>query len=285
MAKTWELMIQFDTMNPKMQQRHFLWALHYLKAYPAIGTMGVTMKQDKDKKKSDDKTLVKWIWIVIECIYELHPHIIVWENRKTNDVGNDCLAVVDCVDCNFQQILIPNPDKPGKKMMNKALNSFKMKKPGLRYEIASSLKSSDIVWISGPFLPGDFNDLSVFRAGLLYMLEDDERIEADCIYVAEAPHKVKCPSSAECIGSQEEYNMRARAQGRCEQLNKHVKNWRCVSHPFVAKGSPEVKIDKHKKMTFAVTVLKQIAMEMGFNELWELGDAYDENSNPVVTNN
>jgi hypothetical protein len=73
-AKTWELMDQFDTIHPKLKQRHLLWALHYLKAYPTIGTMGVAMKQDKDKKKSNDKTLVKWIWIVIECIYlKLHP--------------------------------------------------------------------------------------------------------------------------------------------------------------------------------------------------------------------
>ena len=56
---------------------------------------------------------------------------------------------VDCVDCPFKQVKIPDPNNEGKLMINKALYTFKWNGPGLRYELAVSLLSDDIVWIAG----------------------------------------------------------------------------------------------------------------------------------------
>ena len=83
---------------------------------------------------------------------------IKWENRKTNDVGNDCLVGIDCVDFRFQQIKIPNPKKPGKMMVNKALYSHKFNGPGLRYQVGLCLRTDDICNIEGPFACGDWPD-------------------------------------------------------------------------------------------------------------------------------
>ena len=59
------------------------------------------------------------------------------------------MVSVDCVDCPFQQVRIPDPDRPGKTILNKALYTFKWNGPGLRYEVAVCLLSDDIVWIAG----------------------------------------------------------------------------------------------------------------------------------------
>ena len=56
--------------------------------------------------------------------------------------------------------------------MNKALYSKKLYRPGLRYKVATSLLSSHIIWISGPHLPGEMNDLQVFEEDLMYPLTD-----------------------------------------------------------------------------------------------------------------
>ena len=61
------------------------------------------------------------------------------------------------------------------------------KKPGLRYEVAVCLRTSDIVWVSGPHFPGLHNDIEIFRMGLIHILDDGERMEADMGYRGEHP--------------------------------------------------------------------------------------------------
>ena len=194
--------------------------------------------------------------------------VIVWERRKINDRGDDCLASIDCTDCHFQQILVDNPEKPGKKMVNKSLFSYKMNGPGLRYEIGLSLLSNDIVWINGPFCPGDWNDLEIFRHSLMGRLETGERVEADNIYNAEAPRYVVCPQS--CTTKEESLGLMKRVEGRHESLNKHIKNWKCIKGKFDVRGTPQEKIEKHRKLFCACAVVKQIAMQMGVGELYEI---------------
>jgi hypothetical protein len=184
MAKIWEMILENGTSpNPKMKEKHFMWGLYFLKVYPGMKIMGASVKQDTELRKPNEKTVHKWIWIAIEAISDLHPNVIVWENRKTNDINHkDCLAGIDTIDCPFQQMLIPNIRKPGKKKRNKALMAVKFNGSGLRYEVASALRSSDIVNISGPYLPGEMNGLSIFRAELKWMLDEGEQVvEADDI--------------------------------------------------------------------------------------------------------
>ena len=68
------------------------------------------MKKNCEKNGPANKTLLKWITFYIGELRELESTVIVWEHRKINDVYNDTLASVDTTDCQFQQILIPNPD-------------------------------------------------------------------------------------------------------------------------------------------------------------------------------
>ena len=100
-----------------------------------------------------------------------------WENRYVNDIGNDCLASVDGTD--FQMGW-------GAKYKRFCCHKFK-KKPGLQYKVAVCLRTSDIVWISGPHFPGLHNDLQIFQMGLIHILYDGERMEADLGYRGEHP--------------------------------------------------------------------------------------------------
>ena len=192
------------------------------------------MKTNCKKKGPAENTLTKWIWFYIEEVRELESMVIVWEHRKTNDVGGDALASVDTTDVKFQQMLIPDPNKPGKTMRNKALYSFKTNSAALRYEIAVSILSNDVVWINGPFFPGDWTDLLIFCYQLKQELEVGEKVEADDIYIGEAPAHVICAAS--CTTQEEQLKIHKRIEGRHEALNKHVKNWGCLKKNICWKG-------------------------------------------------
>ena len=211
---------------------------------------------------------MKWIWFYVNKISALEERLIVWDNRKTNDRGDDCLVSVDCIDCQFQQILINHPSEPGKKIINKALYSFKFHGPALRYEIGVSLLSNDIVWINGPFCPGDWNDLEIFRLNLKNQLEAGERIEADDGYVGEAPQYVVCPAST--TTKTESLAMMKRVEGRHESLNKHVKNWKCIKGNFDVRGTAVEKMEKHRILFFSCAIVKQVSMQMGIGELYSV---------------
>ena len=74
---------------------------------------------------------------------------------------------------------------------SKAFYSHKFHGPGLRYELPTSVARGDCDHINGPFPPGDWNDLLVFRTRLKKVLEElGERAEADDGYGAEDPSTI-----------------------------------------------------------------------------------------------
>lgn len=75
----------------------------------------------------------------------------------------------------------------------KAFRSHKFKHAGLRYEIAVCILTGDIVWVIGPFPCGAWPDISIFRFALKYLLDENERVEADDGYIGEDPLKNQGP--------------------------------------------------------------------------------------------
>ena len=61
--------------------------------------------------------------------------------------------------------------------------------------MATCIMTGDICWIFGPFHCGEHNNLQIFRMGLMHELEDGEKVIADKIYGAEAPHNAKAPGT------------------------------------------------------------------------------------------
>ena len=111
-----------------------------------------------------------------------------WENRLNNDIRNTCLVSVDGVDFRVKgkKLFSGEPDP--------SYYSYKFKGPGLCYLVALSIRSSDIVYVAGPYFPGEYNDLEVLRdCGILDDLEPTEKIEADDGYMGECPRYCLCP--------------------------------------------------------------------------------------------
>ena len=144
----------------------------------------------------------------------------------------------------------------GKKLMNGRPDtryySFKFKGPGLRYLVAMSIASTDMVFIAGPYLPGVYNDLQIFRrCGLKGMLEPNEKLEADDGYSAEHPAYINCPSGY--AARQDQARMKGRVQMRHEYVNKRMKNLNCMVERFSAHG-----VEKHSSCFRAAAVLTQL---------------------------
>ena len=102
-------------------------------------------------------------------------------------------------------------------------------------------------------------------------LEEGERAEADDIYVGEAPKYIKCPKS---MGStKEEEEMEKSVQGRHEVINKRFKHFQCLNQK--TRCSRDDKLEKHNACFRACVVITQVAMELGYGELWKLD--YEDN--------
>jgi hypothetical protein len=108
--------------------------------------------------------------------------------------------------------------------------SYKFKKSGLRYEVGLCILTGDICWWSGPYAPGNWNDLTIFRDSLVSMLEHGERCETDRGYQGSAPTYVKCPGVLEADPNTAEIQQRVRS--RQETVNERFKNWAILSTPY-----------------------------------------------------
>lgn len=156
---------------------------------------------------------------------------------------NDCLVSVDGTD--FQ---IP--------FQGRRFHSHKYKfGSGLRYEVAVCILSGDLVWINGPFEPGIWNDITIFRSSLLSHLDDGERVEADDGYRGCAPRYVKCPQS---MGHHDTTAaMQSVVRRRHETVNKRFKQWSILKSVY--RGN----IAHHGKAFRFVAIVTQMAIENG----------------------
>ena len=164
-----------------------------------------------------------------------------WENRYVNDIGNDCLASVDGTD--FQLAW-------GAKYKQFVCHKFK-KKPGLRYEVAVCLRTSDIVWINGPHYPGTHNDIAIFQSALIHLLDDGERLEADRGYIGEHPTYIKMPTGIDQNENRQWLDQRHR--NRHETVNKRFKVFNCMNSKF----------RQHGDCFNCVATLTQLSMDHG----------------------
>ena len=172
---------------------------------------------------------------------------IVWENRKLGDSADDCLVSVDCTDFEIQE---PTA-------FWKGWYSHKFKGPGLRYEIAVSLKRGDIVWVNGPYACGMWPDITIFRASLKTFLDPYERVEADDGYSGEDPVTCKTPGGLSSRCDKEAAKLRLRIRARHETVNARIKTFGALKqrsrHPT----------ENHGMFVRAVIVLTQLMIENG----------------------
>ena len=128
-------------------------------------------------------------------------------------------------------------------------------KPGLRYEVAVCLRTSDIVWISGPHSPGLYNDLQIFRKALKFMLEEGERVEGDNGYMGDHPQFCKIPGGVDRDPNCQYLDQRQR--NRHETVNNRFKRFCCMRTKF--RHSTE----KHGDCFNCVAILTQLSIQTG----------------------
>jgi hypothetical protein len=168
-----------------------------------------------------------------------YPHQkILFENRKSGDVGNDCSLPVDGTDFRVA------------KSYERPYYSYKFKKSGIQYKVALCIKTGDICWLVGPYLPGIWNDNMIFQDGLVNYLEAGERCEADDGYRGSAPLYAKCHGVIEA--NPDKAGMQQRLRNRQETVNKWFKNWAILSNLF------RHKLPEHQTVFGAIVVLAQL---------------------------
>ena len=183
------------------------------------------------------------MWTIIESLALESVKIINWEKRKRNLPKNAlCTISVDGTVFKTQE---PQP-------FDKAWMSAKFKGAALKYEVAISIFSGDIVWIYGPHRGGK-HDLTIFREQLLAKLEEGELVEADQGYRGEATW----------IRVRDDYSTKAekrekdRIRARHEACNRRFKCWGILKQEY------RHDLKKHLWLMRAIGGFTQLAIDNG----------------------
>lgn len=120
---------------------------------------------------------------------------------------------LDGVDFKIQE---PHPFSP-------AYFSHKFKAAGLRYEIAISIHTGEIVWCHGGYPCGKYPDITVARMHLVGLLNENEKVIADrgyndpCVFIL--------PTEA----NKGRHKM---IMSRHETVNKRIRHFNILQHTF-----------------------------------------------------
>lgn len=233
---------------PKTYPKHLFWALMFMKLYLTFDAMGILLDTSLP-------TLQKWIWKWIEAIASRHVDIIHWSRRFRNapkDVW--CYVTVDGTDFSIGE---PVP-------FDRRWKSHKSKGASVKYEVAISIYSGDIVWIYGPHI-GSKHDLSVFRESLVKMLDEGEMVEADAGYgaVGKAVGTDGLIRSRDDYMSEEERREKSEARARLETCNRRFKQWGILKQQF----RNQKKL--HQYVFYAIAVMTQMSIDNG-NVLFQI---------------
>lgn len=130
--------------------------------------------------------------------------------------------------------------------------SHKFHGPGLRYELGIVLKNGEICWVNGPFSPGEWPDLKIFKENLRQNLKPHERVIADGGY-----HDDKCVQLM--TGKQDGIRF-FRAQH--EAVNGRLKRFRILASTFRHNKA------LHCDCFFAVANIVQVEIRMGLSTFY-----------------
>ena len=215
---------------------HLLWALLMLKTYDTEPVLS-------GKAHCDEKTFRKWSWKFIVALSNILYKVVVFNRRWIGAQGHNHTMSVDGTDCRI------NEPKP----FSRQWYSHKFRAAGVRYEVAVSIRRSEIVWINGPFPCGRYPDITIFRVGLRNRLRHGERVMADKGYRGERGC-VDTPNDNDPPGVRA---LKKRVASRHETVNCRLKSFGCLSGKF------RHDLSKHRVFFQAVTVITQVNITNG----------------------
>lgn len=172
-----------------------------------------------------------------------------WDNRNRNAPADAwCKVTVDGTDFRVGD---PVP-------YDGRWNSPKATGAAVKYEVAISIFSGDIVWVYGPHVGGK-HDTSIFREKMRELLEPKEMVIADAGYQGEGSFIFTRKDFYNQLTKKEASQLRARG----ETCNRRFKQWGILKQVF--RNVPL----KHQAAFYAVAVLTQIDIDAG-NVLFSL---------------
>jgi hypothetical protein len=118
--------------------------------------------------------------------------------------------------------------------------------------VGLNIQTGFICWINGPFAPGVWNDLAIFRLKLKTLLPPGEKIEANDGYRGD-----ERTSTTLDARNMRESLMKDRARSRHETVNRRFKQFNCLSQIFRHEK------EKHAFCFEAVAVITEIGIESG----------------------
>jgi hypothetical protein len=167
---------------------------------------------------------------------------IKWDNRFNDDNGSVCLVTVDGTDFRIYE----------QTPFDRKWWSHKFNGPGLRYEIAICIQTGWIVWVNGPYPPGDWPDLSIARDGIIDELAPGEKFLADGTYSDSNGYSVT-PSGDNNLDEK----MKQAARCRHEAVNRLFKHWGILERRF------RHQVQLHGRVFMAIANLVQASIILG----------------------
>jgi hypothetical protein len=157
-------------------------------------------------------------------------------------MGNDCIMLIDGTDFPITQ-------------KGSAFASHKYAgKSALLYKLGIDILVGNLVWLSGPYPTGKWNDMKIFMNELAHCLEPAECVEADNGYVGHAD-KIKCPNN-DC-NPEENLEMQGRLRSRHKTFNARLKFWGILGQRY------RHDILKHGNIFYACAIISQLEIEDG----------------------
>ena len=153
--------------------RKFLWTFNWFKEYSTESVL-------TGRTRWGDKTIQNNLKEITAKIRALKADKIVWP-EQWNDPSVDSSIFIISVDgthCPIQE-----PTKGHKYSKNPKYYSHKFNRAALAYEVALSIFTSHVVWVSGPF-PAGTQDPEIFAmpGGLKDKIRDGKKVIADSAY-------------------------------------------------------------------------------------------------------
>ena len=167
---------------------------------------------------------------------------MVWDNRANQPTNEDGTFAYVCIDGTDFLIREPQP-------FSRGWYSYKFNHAGVRYIIATSLYSGEIMYVEGPFPCGHWSDLRIFRRNLRQNLMPAEMVVADRGYRGEP----SCITPYDAFEPHVMYLMSV-ARARHEGVNGMYKQFRCLRDMY------RHSLNKHSWIFKAVTVLVQLKL-------------------------
>jgi hypothetical protein len=224
--------------------RMFLVAHFFLWTYPKNSNL-LASRFRICERYSRGKPLWKWI----KRIAALKTKKIVWDRRLNDPNSERFVVTIDGTDFRIWEKKHPTLPRDNGQC------SKKFNHGAVKYEIAISIFTAKVVWISGPFRGGE-HDMTILRkGGLLDKIADGKLGVADRGYKGEkAAWKLSLPNAYD---PKELNNFKSRSRLRQETFNGRLKFFNVLSETF------RHGFEMHHLVFEAVVVTVQYKMDNG----------------------